>query len=368
MVAGAGMVGAAIAYGLRVQGQRVLLLDGADSDFRAAKANFGLVWLQGKGQGNPHYQRLSHRAVTQWPGFAAALEEETGIALDFEQQGGLHFCLGDKDLEARAARMQAWQAQAPDVGACVQVLERATLLQRFPGLRLGPDVSGASLGTGDGHVNPLRLLMALQQAFLTRGGQLRGNAPVTAITSLSGGGFEVQAGGLRHRAARLVIAAGLGSAALGVMVGLDVPLRPQRGQIMVTERLAPLLPLPASGIRQTGEGTVMVGLTQEEVGYDLATTSSAAVRMSRNALRVLPDLAQARLVRHWSCLRVMTPDGCPVYAASESVPGADIALCHSGVTLAAFHAGEYARALAAGAAPTFLDVFHHERFHVQKVA
>ena len=41
-------------------------------------------------------------------------------------------------------------------------------------------------------------------------------------------------------------------------------------------------------------------LTQEEVGYDLGTTSAAAARMSRNALRILPGLAGARLVRHWS--------------------------------------------------------------------
>jgi glycine/D-amino acid oxidase-like deaminating enzyme len=152
------------------------------------------------------------------------------------------------------------------------------------------------------------------------------------------------------------------------MVGLDVPLRPQRGQILVTERLAPLLPVPASGMRQTGEGTVMVGLTQEEVGYDLGTTSAAAARMSRNALRILPGLAAARLVRHWSCLRIMTPDGGPVYAQSPTHDGVSIALCHSGVTLASFHAGPYARALAGGAPLETLDAFHHERFNVPKVA
>lgn len=368
IVAGAGMVGAAIAYGLAGLGQRVLLADGGDTDYRAAKANFGLVWLQGKGHGNPHYQRLSHRSVLDWPDFARELQAESGIDLQYERQGGLHFCLGEADLGARAARMQAWRRQAPEVGDCVSVLARDELLRRFPGLELGPEVSGASVGELDGHANPLRLLAALQAVFLQRGGTLWGNAPVRAIRPLDGGGFEIEAGGRRARGARLVIAAGLGSAALGAQVGLEVPLRPQRGQILVTERLAPLLPLPASGIRQTGEGTVMVGLTQEEVGYDLSTTTEAAVHMSRNALRILPALSRARLVRHWSCLRVMTPDGCPVYAQSQQFPGAFVALCHSGVTLAALHAGSYARALASGAPPSFLDVFHHERFNVQKVA
>ncbi|HTK01891.1 MAG TPA: FAD-dependent oxidoreductase, partial [Bordetella sp.] len=111
-----------------------------------------------------------------------------------------------------------------------------------------------------------------------------------------------------------------------------------------------------------------IGLTQEDVGYDLGTTASAAARMSRNALRVLPDLAGARLVRQWSCLRVMTPDGRPVYAGSAQYSGAWTALCHSGVTLASFHAGPLARALDGGALPDTLDAFHHERFDVSQAA
>jgi glycine/D-amino acid oxidase-like deaminating enzyme len=362
------MVGAAIAYGLAGRGLRVLALDGADGDLRAAKANFGLVWVQGKGYGNPHYQALSRESARLWPEFADTLSRETGIGLDYRADGGLHFCMGEGQLEARAQRMVAWQAQVPGAVASVQMLDRAQVQKLLPNVKLGADVSGASLGTQDGHVNPLYLLAALQRAYVARGGVLQGGCKVETIQARAGGGFDVQAGGLRHEGARVVIAAGLGSIELGRQVGLDVPLRPQRGQLMVTERLAPFLPLPCSGVRQTAEGTVMVGLTQEEVGFDLGTTTAAAARMSRQAAQVMPALAQARLVRHWSCLRIMTPDGHPVYAASATHPGASVALCHSGVTLAAFHAGPYAAALAGGALPTNLDAFHHERFAVPQAA
>ncbi len=366
IVAGAGMVGTAIAYGLAGLNRRVLMLDGADTDFRAAKANFGLVWAHGKGIKHPAYQRLSIQACQEWPAFAAQLEAETGMALAYEQKGGLHFCLREDELSSRTAQLELWQAQTPELARSAHVLDRGELLHRFPTLRLGPEVAGASLGELDGQVNPLRLLAALQMAFLRRGGELRSNHTVTAIHKLPGGGFEVVAGGYRASAERVLIAAGLGASALGPMVGLDVPLRPLRGQILVTERLSPLLPVPASGLRQTGEGTVMIGVTQEDVGYDLATTSEGAVRMTRKALRIMPDLARAKLVRQWACLRVMTPDGNPVYASSVSHPGADIATCHSGVTLASFHAGSYAKALADGALPDSLRIFHHERFDVPK--
>ncbi|WP_444814825.1 NAD(P)/FAD-dependent oxidoreductase [Variovorax davisae] len=366
IVAGAGMVGAAVGYGLAGLNRRVLMLDGSDTDLRAAKANFGLVWAHGKGINDPAYQRLTIQACEAWPEFAARLEEETGMALAYERKGGLHFCLSDADLSARAAQMDVWHAQTPDLAPSAHVLNRDELIRRFPSMRLGAEVAGATLGDLDGQVNPMRLLAAMLAAYLRRGGALRSNHAVTAIHPLPGGGFEVVAGGFRARAERVLIAAGLGSSALGPMVGLDVPLRPLRGQILVTERLAPLLPVPASGLRQTGEGTVMIGVTQEDVGFDLSTTTEGAVRMTRKALRILPDLAKAKLVRQWACLRVMTPDGNPVYASSVSHPGADIATCHSGVTLASFHAGAYAEALASGGLPDSLRIFHHERFNVPK--
>ncbi len=365
IVAGAGVVGSAIGYGLAGAGRRVLMLDGADTDFRAAKANFGLVWSHGKGMGEPAYQRLSIDACRQWPAFAERLEAESGIDLHYEHAGGLQFCLSDGEMAERAGKLAAWHAQTPDLPDTARMLDRAELSRRFPTMRLGREVAGASIGEIDGHVNPLRLLSALQTAYLRRGGHLKHHHPVTGIRGLAGGGFEVAAGAFRARGRRLVIAAGLGSAVLGPMVGLQVPIRPQRGQLLVTERLAPVLPVPASGIRQTTEGTVMIGVTQEEVGYDLSTTPAGAAFMARKAIRVLPDLARARLVRQWSALRIMTPDGGPVYAAAPDFPGADIAVCHSGITLASFHAGAYARALAdGGALPDTLDVFHHARFAV----
>ena len=84
IVAGAGIVGAAIAYGLAGYDKRVLMLDGADTDYRAAKANFGLVWVHGKGYRYPEYHRLSAAAADAWPGFVAGLEAETGISLDYQ--------------------------------------------------------------------------------------------------------------------------------------------------------------------------------------------------------------------------------------------------------------------------------------------
>jgi glycine/D-amino acid oxidase-like deaminating enzyme len=167
---------------------------------------------------------------------------------------------------------------------------------------------------------------------------------------------------------RVIIAAGHGSKALAGMVGLEIPIRPQRGQILVTERLEPFLPLPISGLRQTREGTVMIGATHDEAGFDTSTTTDAAASLSAKAIRRIPALREVKLVRQWAGLRILTPDRHPIYSESETHPGAFVAVCHSGVTLAPVHATRLADAFAVGRLPSTFDVFHQRRFDVSKAA
>ena len=367
VIVGAGMVGAAIAYGLAMRGERVLLLDGGDGDFRAARANFGLVWLQGKGMGMPAYQSLTRRSIAGWRGFVQELEAMVDADLCYEQNGGLAFCLSAEAFQKREATLQRlhnqWSGGEPDW----EMIDRSALQRLLPKVALGPDVVGASFGHRDGHANPLRLLAALHAAVIRLGGVVRSNASVRAIVG-AGAEFRLLIGEEVIVAPRIVIAAGLGTSALARQVGLNVPLHPERGQLLVTERLEPVLPLPASGLRQTADGTVMVGVTNEDVGYDVSTTGDAASRLSRSAIRTIPALAQVRLVRQWAGLRVLTPDKHPIYAQSESHPGAFVAVCHSGVTLAAFHADGLAAAIAAGTLPDDLSPFHQSRFDVPQAA
>jgi glycine/D-amino acid oxidase-like deaminating enzyme len=112
----------------------------------------------------------------------------------------------------------------------------------------------------------------------------------------------------------------------------------------------------------------MIGTTHEETGFDVSTTVEAAAELSRRTLRLVPALCDVTLVRQWAGLRILTPDSCPIYAQSQTHPGAFVALCHSGVTLAALHATVLAEAIAAGQLPTSLEAFHQRRFDVSKAA
>jgi glycine/D-amino acid oxidase-like deaminating enzyme len=122
------------------------------------------------------------------------------------------------------------------------------------------------------------------------------------------------------------------------MVGLDAPVRPQRGQIVVTEKVAPFMDYVVHTVRQTDEGSVMISDSVEEAGYDLCVGSEVLAVMADRAVRMFPLLARLNVVRCWAALRVMPKDGFPIYDQSQSCPGAFLMTCHSGVTLAANHA------------------------------
>jgi glycine/D-amino acid oxidase-like deaminating enzyme len=368
VVIGAGLVGSAIAYGLARRNVRVLVLDGGDRDFRASNGNGGLVWLHGKGLGMPAYQRLTRSSLELWPDFSAGLADTTAIDLQYEHNGGLALCLGEAQFEQRRATLLRLHGQLGGTERDWEMLDRDALAKLLPGVQLGPDVTGASFGHRDGQTNPFHLLNALRAGILHSGGQLRGGGSVRSIRADGHGGFTLDFGFERVSSARVVIAAGLGSKTLAAQVGLDIPIRPERGQILVTERLEPFLPLPILGLSQTQQGTLLIGTTNEEVGFDTSTTSEAAAALSANALRWIPALSEVKVVRQWAALRILTPDGFPIYAESRSHPGAFVAVCHSGVTLAAAHATLLAEAVAAGRLPSSFDVFHHRRFDVPKAA
>jgi glycine/D-amino acid oxidase-like deaminating enzyme len=152
------------------------------------------------------------------------------------------------------------------------------------------------------------------------------------------------------------------------MVDMAAPISPLRGQIMVTERLAPFLAYPTLVVRQTQEGSVLLGDSAEDVGFDDGQTRPAMADIARRARTAFPALAHTRIVRAWGALRIMTPDGLPVYEASRTHPGAYLAICHSGVTLAATHADLVAPWIAGRAAPAELSAFTTARFAAPKEA
>lgn len=366
-VIGGGMVGTALAYGMARAGADVAVLDEGDVAHRAARGNFGLVWSQSKGLGMPAYVAWTRASVSAWPDFAVEMGECAGVEIGFRGTGGLILSLGEQELADRTQQIRRLHNQ---VGAATdqRMVDRKEVMALLPQAQLGPRVLGASYSPQDGHVSPLLLLRALHAGLRRHGGRHLPGAAVRRIAPDPSSFAIERADGSSFRASRVVIAAGIATTVLARQVGIELPVRPQRGQNIVTERLAPMLALPLSALRQTAEGVVQIGVTNEEVGVNAGTTLPELARMAARAVQVLPALAQARMVRAWGALRPLTPDGFPAYAQSDSHPGAFAVTCHSGVTLAAQHARVLVGAILAGRLPDECAAFHPRRFDVRTAA
>jgi glycine/D-amino acid oxidase-like deaminating enzyme len=211
----------------------------------------------------------------------------------------------------------------------------------------------------------LYLLRALHQGFQHYGGCYLPDHKVLRIDR-DGDVFSVETGKKSLQAPKIVLAAGNGSVELAAMLGVQIPIRPERGQTLVTERVRPVLPIAMSTIRQTAEGSFMLGQSNEDVGFDVQTTTEITQMLARRAVNSFPDLAKVNLVRCWGGLRVLSPDKMPVYFEFDNSPGAYMVTSHSGVSLCSLHATHIPRWVVEGKTPDGFESFDLRRFDVQE--
>jgi glycine/D-amino acid oxidase-like deaminating enzyme len=358
IIVGGGLVGLCIAFGLARRGADVLVLDAGDSAFNASRANFGLIWTQTKGLRVRAYAGLSRLAASLWPGFGQELEASTGIELGLEQTGGVKLLRSEEEGECHIAMLRRQFDQDLPVPGAYEIWDAAEARRRLPGL--GTKIVGAAVCRLDGAVDPLRLYHALQAAVVPKKVRLVGGARVDALRP-NGRSVDVVTSGAVYTAEKVVLAAGLANAELGVLAGMNVPVYPVKGQILVTQRLPRFLSLPTHIIRQTVEDNVIIGDSKEDAGFDDSSEAGVMGDIAARAVEAFPRLADATVIRSWAGLWIMTPDGAPIYARSPRMPGVHVATCHSGVTLASVHAGPVADWVA-GMPSQNLSPFSPERF------
>ena len=363
VVVGGGLVGAAIAWGLARKGLRPLVLDGEDLSHRASRANFALVWVQGKGIGAPHYARWTIGSAKLWPSFAKELQETAGIDVALRQKGGFSFALSESE-------MTMWTKEVQSVAAALGADAPEHVLLDHPGTArmvsaIGRDVVGSIYSPLDGDVNSLRLFRALHTGMINLGASYRARSDVTEILPKDGG-FLLKGVWGEVFTSRVVLAAGNGNTRLAPMVGLSAPTLQSKGQILATEKCEPFFPYTSTTLRQADEGGVMIGDSQEADTSSIATSQDISSVLASRAVRTFPRLASVNVLRTWTGFRVKTLDGLPIYETSPDHSGAYVVMCHSGVTLAANHALLIADAIATGAGTLVDDRFSGRRFHVSQ--
>ncbi|MCL4534068.1 MAG: FAD-binding oxidoreductase [Bacteroidetes bacterium] len=362
VVVGGGSIGTAIAYYLAKAGRSVTLLEaGGPLGAGTSIASVGAINLLTKKPGE--YLRLAMASAEMF----STLEDELGASFEYERRGGL--LVAEIWQEAEYLSYLAGQQRAAGVPVESWTAEQAR--RREPSL--SPDILGASYTPTEGLVNPLLLSQAFRRAAERLGASFRYRCPLRSVTLHDGcvAAARTDAGEVRCR--WLVNAAGVQSRAVAGMVGLEHPVTPVRGQVLVTEPM----PRPLAGIvmsagyvlakhrpdlapkddglgtglvcRPTVSGSLLIGVTQERGVADVATTGEGLRAIARRLTELLPSLGRLGLIRTFSGLRPSSDTGYPIVRAEAARPGYLVAAGHAGDGIAlAPITGQYVAGLITG--------------------
>ncbi|MGD2067831.1 MAG: FAD-dependent oxidoreductase, partial [Gemmatimonadota bacterium] len=178
----------------------------------------------------------------------------------------------------------------------------------------------------EAQVDAQRLAVALGDAVKGAGARLLAGAEVVGVTSSSGRVRGVRlADGSRLSADRVVLAAGAWTAGIEGLPR-ELPVRPVRGQML---RLLPDPPPPWTLVADHAahylvprvNGTVLVGSTMEDVGFEAAVTEEGRDALVDAATSLIPALEHARIVESWAGLRPISADRWPVLGPDPALEG-----------------------------------------------
>jgi sarcosine oxidase subunit beta len=268
-------------------------------------------------------------------------------------------------------------------GLDVELVEGDEARRREP--CLSEKVIAATYSALDSQVNPYALTFAFLAAARSAGARIMTGEEVRRIETVSGKATGVVTANHRVGAPVVVNAAGALAAEVGRMAGLEIPITPRRGQILVTAAVRPLLrhclisaqyiaakfkaELAESGgmgfsLEQAENGNILIGSTREFVGFDRRTTFEGIRTIARRIVPVVPALEHVPVIRTFGGLRPYTPDGLPILGGVEGLEGFIMAAGHEGdgIALSAITGELIADLIATGRTQFPLDPFRLERF------
>lgn len=332
VVVGAGLVGACCGYELAVRGRSVLIVDRGAVAAGGTGAGLGAIAV---GHRPGPLLDLARHSRQLWDGLADRLAEDLGHRPDLRLSidGAVSVARG----AAAAKQLKSLAAEQRAAGLTAEQLSDADLAALAPGL--ADDVSLAVRYPEHARIAPVAATLAVLSAAVERGAVVVPTATVAAIEP-DGTGVRVDTAAGVVSTNTLVLAAGAWSAPLAELASVRVPVRPGRGQLLVTEPLprplgptvyemgsdgsAPLVLVP------TDNGGLAIGTAGTVAGFDVAVPVSALRRLAADAVRLMPALHEVAVLRGGGALFGQTPDQLPIIGADPQHPGLWYATGHGG--------------------------------------
>lgn len=347
VVVGGGVIGTSVAYYLAKSGADVILVEEGRIGNGSSSGCDGFVIMQSKSPG-PHLNMALASEIMY-----RTLPEELDWDIEYEHSGGMIVIEREEELVA----MKKFMEKQRSIGLEVDLLSGDEARKLEPAL--APHIVGATISKRDAQVNPMQLMFGYAQAAERKGARILRNAPVTEIlTDGNNRVTGVMAGGNKISAGSVVCCTGVYTPGLLGPMGIDLPIKPRRGQLLVTEPVEPMVkhvmlcaryiaakyhPELLEGaqddamrlgvgmaLEQTREGGFLIGSTREFVGFDRSNTALGVKTVAAHAARIVPGLRNIRVVRTFAGLRPYTPDGKAFMGKAPRYEGLYVAAGHEG--------------------------------------
>ena len=352
VVIGGGVRGCSSAYHLAKAGVRVTLVEKDGIASACSGATFALINVSHKDPA--HYAALSLESARLFAG----LEQELGEDLEFRPDGNMSSLVEDEKEIPGLRQFIARQNQVP--GLKLELLSPEEARRLEPALT--PEIVGACFSAQDGHLNPFKLTVAYANAARRHGASILAGTTVTGIELEKNHVRAVVTDQGRITTDTIVVAAGIHMPAIGRMMGLAIPVVPSRGQVITTERTRRVLNRPVGSLRQTEDGTIIIGVTYQFVGPELRVAYDDMTKNAHRALRLFPGLSRLNVLRLWAGLRPFTVDGLPILGPVGHLQRVYLATGHSGMTLAQVTGKVISELVTTGRSSVPIEEFTFERY------
>jgi glycine oxidase len=327
VVIGAGIMGLSIAYELAKRGAKVRVLEADASAASASWSGAGRLAPFSESEGDEELEMFLATALGTYQVFVGELHKRTGVDPYLRVDGIVHVAHDD----AAVARLRKRVAALAERGIHAHWLEADEIRALEPWL--GPATLGASLIEDEGQIDNRELGRALRYACADAGVVIEEQTGRVALETDGERVVGVRARDALMLAEAVVNAAGPWAGELGgVPPHVRVPIVPVKGQLVImampqrwVKRLiyvpgAYLIPRPA-------DGTLVIGETETESGFDLSVDPAASERLRQAAVRAIPALEELTITQAWAGLRPRTVNGRP-YVGSTALEGYYVAAGH----------------------------------------
>lgn len=362
IVIGAGIVGCAIGYELARRGLSVQVVDERAPGMGATQASAGMLAPYHEAGGNGAFLDLSVRSLNLFDGFVARVTEDGGGAVEYDRSGTLEVATEEEQLAALRNAAARLDAQGIPFG----LLDRQAVRAEEP--HLTADALGGLLTPAHGFVSALELTRATAAAARRLGAQIVEGVHVRRVAA-EGADVAIETSRGPLAANVVVLAAGSWAARVEVEgVAVPLPVRPIRGQLLH-------LAWPGAPLRRIvwgarcyivpwNDGTLLVGATTEEAGFDERTTAAGVRDLLDAACELLPEAWKAGFLQARVGLRPASGDALPIIGRSSRLPNVMYATGHfrNGILLAPLTAQLVADAIIEGRSDPAMAALSPQRF------